>query len=146
MLGLLLVVGLGYYLFVRERKAPDVVLPEAQVEVVISPEEETNVAVVGESEVLADNLVLVEVKATNFAYDVTTINATLGDTVKLTLINEEGVHDLVLPEFGVAVEPLEEGEQASVEWVAAKPGEFEYYCSVGNHRELGMVGTLVVSE
>jgi uncharacterized cupredoxin-like copper-binding protein len=31
-----------------------------------------------------------------------------------------------------------------VQFVADKTGTFEFYCSVGNHRQMGMVGTLVV--
>jgi len=32
----------------------------------------------------------------------------------------------------------------SVEFVADQEGAFEYYCSVGNHRQQGMKGTLIV--
>jgi nitrite reductase (NO-forming) len=36
------------------------------------------------------------------------------------------------------------GETTSVEFVADKTGTFEYYCSVGAHRAMGMTGSLVV--
>jgi plastocyanin len=31
-----------------------------------------------------------------------------------------------------------------IEFVANKKGKFEYYCSVGEHRAMGMKGNLVV--
>ena len=34
----------------------------------------------------------------------------------------------------------------SVTFIADQEGSFEYYCSVGNHREEGMVGTLIVED
>lgn len=38
------------------------------------------------------------------------------------------------------------GATTSVEFVADQVGNFEYYCSVGQHRANGMVGTLTVTE
>src|SRR3990167_9256749 len=36
------------------------------------------------------------------------------------------------------------GQSASVEFTADKAGGFEYYCSVGTHRAMGMVGAFIV--
>ena len=36
------------------------------------------------------------------------------------------------------------GQIDEVEFVVDKAGTFEYYCSVGNHRQMGMVGKLIV--
>jgi plastocyanin len=70
-----------------------------------------------------------------------------GDTVRVTFINERGTHDWSIDEFALAgTAVLQEGEQETIEFIADQAGEFEYYCSVGNHRELGMVGTLIVEE
>ena len=38
------------------------------------------------------------------------------------------------------------GNKTSVTFVANKAGEFEFYCSVGNHRAQGMVGKLIVKD
>lgn len=67
-----------------------------------------------------------------------------GDTVTINLTNSEGYHDWVVDEFDAATEKINVGETTSVTFVADEAGTFEYYCSVGNHREQGMVGTLVV--
>lgn len=85
-----------------------------------------------------------QVEASNFKYDVTEIKVKKGDRVKITLNVKEGFHDLVLDEFTVATEKLQAGGTAEVQFTADKEGRFEYYCSVGAHRQMGMVGTLIV--
>lgn len=68
-----------------------------------------------------------------------------GDTVEVTLCVTGGSHDWTVDEFDAATDMVNEGDECStVEFVADEVGEFEYYCSVGNHREEGMVGLLVV--
>jgi len=67
-----------------------------------------------------------------------------GDTVRVTFTNQEGMHDFVLDEFNVRTKTLSAGQSETVEFVANNTGKFEYYCSVGNHRQMGMVGSLIV--
>jgi nitrite reductase (NO-forming) len=55
-------------------------------------------------------------------------------------------HDFVIDELGVQSDKVNNGETATVQFVADKVGTFEYYCSVGNHRAMGMVGKLIVTE
>lgn len=83
----------------------------------------------------------------NYYYTVEEIRVKKGDTVKITFSSEEGYHDLSLDEFNVATERYRPGEgEETIEFVADEAGEFEYYCSVGQHRELGQVGKLIVEE
>jgi len=67
-----------------------------------------------------------------------------GDTVKIVFTNKEGTHDWVLDEFNVKTKMTKLGESDTVTFVADKTGTFEYYCSVGSHRALGMKGNLIV--
>jgi plastocyanin len=68
-----------------------------------------------------------------------------GDTVEVTLCVTGGTHDWVVDELDAATDVISAGDECStVEFVADQAGEFEYYCSVGNHRAEGMVGTLMV--
>ena len=60
--------------------------------------------------------------------------------------NSGGTHDFIIDEFNVATKRLNGGEQDAVEFTADKTGSFEYYCSVGQHRQNGQVGTLIVEE
>jgi plastocyanin len=68
----------------------------------------------------------------------------LNDKVKITLNNTEGFHDWKIDEFNAATKQISAGQQDSVEFIASQKGQFEYYCSVGQHRQMGMKGVLIV--
>lgn len=80
----------------------------------------------------------------NFSFAPNKITVNKGDTVKIVLKNSEGFHDWVLDEFNAKTPRISGDQTAEVQFVADKTGTFEFYCSVGNHRQMGMVGTLVV--
>lgn len=82
--------------------------------------------------------------ASPFTFSVKEIRVKQGDRVKITLTNKAGLHDWVLDEFNARTKQLAAGATESVEFTADKKGTFEYYCSVGNHRQQGMVGKLIV--
>ncbi|HSW90232.1 MAG TPA: plastocyanin/azurin family copper-binding protein [Patescibacteria group bacterium] len=84
------------------------------------------------------------VKGLNFSFDVKEIKVKQGDVVTINFANTEGTHNWVLDEFNARTETIPEGQTSSVTFVADKTGTFEYYCSVGKHRQLGMVGNLIV--
>lgn len=86
------------------------------------------------------------VTATSFRFSVTEMRVKRGDTVRITLTNGGGRHDWMIDEFDAGTRILDTGESQTIEFVADKTGSFEYYCSVGNHRQMGMVGTLTVEE
>ena len=67
----------------------------------------------------------------------------VGDKVRIEFNPTEGFHDWKVDEFG-ATERVRAGTPTFVEFVADKAGIFEYYCSVGSHRQQGMKGMLVV--
>lgn len=73
------------------------------------------------------------------------ITAKKGETVRINVNNLRGTHDFVIDEFGVK-EETPEGKVTVVEFVADKVGEFKYYCSKYDHRQLGQEGTLIVEE
>lgn len=84
------------------------------------------------------------IESANFSFAPNTLTVKKGDLVRVTLKNKEGMHDFKIDELGVATKKLDGVGQETVEFVADKTGTFEYYCSVGKHREMGMKGTLVV--
>ncbi len=67
-----------------------------------------------------------------------------GDKVRIEFTSTEGFHDWVVDEFGAATEKVNAGGSTFVEFTADKKGTFEYYCSVGKHRENGMKGVFIV--
>lgn len=114
--------------------------PKPETEVVVeTPPEEKEVPAIAQPEVKTFTLV-----AKNFSFSVPEIRVKKGDTVKVILQNESGFHDFVLDEFNVRTKQTNSGETAEVQFLADKTGEFEYYCSVGSHRAMGMKGKLIV--
>ncbi|MBI3573869.1 cupredoxin domain-containing protein [Candidatus Kaiserbacteria bacterium] len=82
----------------------------------------------------------------NFGFSPSTLTVKRGDHVKITFTNSGGMHDFKIDEFNVATSRIGTGESATVEFDATKAGTFQYYCSVANHRAMGMWGTLTVTE
>lgn len=91
-----------------------------------------------------EDLVIIELTATNYSYSLETIRVNKGQKVKVILKIIKGTHDWVVDEFGAATERKSTGKETSVEFIADKTGEFFFYCSIGNHRALGMEGKLIV--
>ena len=92
------------------------------------------------------NAVALTVSGDNFKFAPSALTVKKGQTVTLTLNNTGGFHDLKIDEFGVATPKIQGPNSTSITFVADKAGSFEYYCSVGNHRAMGMKGTLTVTE
>lgn len=86
------------------------------------------------------------VDGNNYSFSPNTMTVKKGDTVRVTFKNVGGMHDWVLDEFNARTPRISSDKTAVVEFVADKVGTFEYYCSVGNHRAMGMKGTLTVTE
>lgn len=85
-----------------------------------------------------------DVAAKSFSFTPAEIRVKKGDTVKIVLTNSGGMHNWVIDEFNAKTKTIAAGATDTVEFTASKVGTFEYYCSVGNHRQMGMVGKLIV--
>lgn len=85
-----------------------------------------------------------EVANAGFTFTPSEIKVKQGDTVRIAFTNTGGMHDWVVDEFDARTEVTQTGETSTVEFVADKAGEFEFYCSIMTHRAMGMVGTLIV--
>lgn len=69
-----------------------------------------------------------------------TIDFTNGDQNRLT------THDWILEGVsGAATTQIESGQRTSVTFTAPPPGEYAFFCSVMDHRQRGMVGTMTVT-
>lgn len=84
------------------------------------------------------------VKASNFKFDTSEIKVNQGDTVKINFVNEQGFHDFVIDEFGVKTKQANGPSEETVTFVADKAGTYNFYCSVGQHRSMGMEGNFIV--
>ena len=84
------------------------------------------------------------ITASNFKFSVPQITVKKGETIKIILAGTEATHDWVIDEFNVRIPKIQEGQTAEITFIADKAGTFEYYCSIGTHRAMGMKGNLIV--
>jgi plastocyanin len=83
------------------------------------------------------------ITAQNFSFSPAEIKVNKGDKVKIILNNISGFHDWVVDEFSARTEQFQGPGVKEVEFTADKSGTFEFYCSVGSHRQMGMKGNLI---
>lgn len=93
---------------------------------------------------VVDGVKVFTINGSNFKFEPNMISVGKGDKVKIVFKNTGGFHDLVIDELGVKTKQIGANSEDLVEFTADKVGSFEFYCSVGNHRAMGMKGTLVV--
>lgn len=84
----------------------------------------------------------IEVTNEDLTFTPKTLTVNRGDVVRVIFTSVGDTHTFTLPEFNVDTGDVAAGEQETVEFVAAEPGSFEFYCTP--HRDMGMTGTLVV--
>jgi plastocyanin len=87
---------------------------------------------------------MITVEGANFSFTPNTITVKKGAKAKIVFKNIEGFHDFVIDELNVRTTQLKAGAEEVVEFTPTEVGQFEFYCSVGKHREMGMKGTLTV--
>lgn len=82
-----------------------------------------------------------------FGYSSSALTAKVGQTVNVTLTNSgSGSHNFVIDALGVNSGIISSGESVSFSFTPQEAGSFEFYCSIGSHKAMGMVGTLTVAE
>ncbi|MGB1696813.1 MAG: plastocyanin/azurin family copper-binding protein [Thermoplasmatota archaeon] len=84
------------------------------------------------------------------AFDKATLAVNQGDVVTLTFSNDDVLpivnHDWYLEVLDVGTAVIGSGETDTITFtVDLEPGEYVFYCTVGNHRGDGMEGMLVVT-
>lgn len=118
--------------------------------------DDTDVAVPSEipTDVTDENTVQVSpetkisITSLSYKYEPNVIEAKPGEIIQLTVNNAEGVHDFVIDELNVKSTKLDGAGTDQVTFTIPEDIEvgttYEFYCSVGKHREMGMVGTLKI--
>lgn len=138
---LVLVVAAGWYLMNQSSStnSSPTPIPQSQIlptEIPARTNEGTSSGTTGTKEFT--------VTGSGFKFSPSTLTVNKGDKVKITFVNSGGTHNFILDQFGVKTKTLGTGQQETVEFTADKAGSFEYYCSVANHKAMGMKGMLVV--
>lgn len=133
----LLLIGVGTYVLAQNQQTNTETLPTVS-------QEPSPIPSVTESATSA-SIKEYTINGSNMKFEPNTMSVKKGDTVRITFKNVGGMHDFVIDEFNVKTKVLQAGNEEVVEFIADKTGTFEYYCSVGKHREMGMKGTLTVN-
>jgi nitrite reductase (NO-forming) len=80
----------------------------------------------------------------DFRFQPAEIRIKAGQNVNIALANRGAIiHDITIPALQVSL-VAQPGQRVTAGLAAARPGTYEFYCSVPGHREAGMVGRLVV--
>ncbi len=79
-----------------------------------------------------------------FVFEPKTLSATPGQTINLTVKNEDAIeHTFVLPAANVKL-TIPAGQSGTKIFTAPAAGTYDFDCDVAGHKEAGMKGTLVV--
>lgn len=90
------------------------------------------------------NVEIISVEAGSFYFEPNEIRVKKDQKIRIELNSVSMMHDFVIDKLNVSTEIIQSGDTGIVEFTPDQTGEFEFYCSVGNHRQLGMVGKLIV--
>jgi len=87
----------------------------------------------------------ITIEAEEYSFSQESITVKKGQKVKLTLVNKGRMsHDFVVERMNVTTELAGPGESVTTEFTMNDAGTYTFYCSIGNHRAMGMEGTLIV--
>ncbi len=89
---------------------------------------------------------VIEIDAFNFGYSEEEIRVKQGETVRIIMTSTDGTHDFVVDELNIQSGVISTNGVTEVEFEATQTGVYEFYCSIGSHRQAGMFGTLIIEE
>lgn len=145
----LLAIG-GYFVFTTANKSSSTTPKQTDQNVISKTPTQNNVSPSAttinedESTIRESSVKTFEVNGRNFSFSLKEIKVKQGDILKIAFSSQEGLHDFVIDEFDVRTKQIQAGQTDEIQFLANKKGTFEFYCSIGQHRKLGMVGKLIV--
>lgn len=143
-LALVVALAVGSYFFFSQRNlgSPGFASPSPAMTNSLQPSV-AGINAVTDSEAKAQ---VIQVEGGSYYYEPSEIRVKLGQPVTIRLTSVDKMHDFVIDELDVASDTAETDETVEVNFTPDRTGEFEFYCSIEDHRENGMVGTLIVTE
>lgn len=85
----------------------------------------------------------------SYSFSPAVIEASPGETIKIQVSTISGGHDFRIDELSLESSFLTTGEQETLEITIPDdmaPGDYDFHCTVGSHRSLGMEGVLRITE
>lgn len=87
----------------------------------------------------------ITIQANEYSFFPSFISVKKGEKVQLTLKNMGAMpHNLIIDELNLATKTIGSKGSDVIEFVPEEEGEYLFYCNLGNHRDLGMEGTLEI--
>ena len=87
----------------------------------------------------------IEVSADEYSYSPSFLSVKKGDKVRIVFTNKGNLpHNLVIDELGISTKTIVSGKSDTIEFTAEGDMDLEFYCSIGNHKSLGMEGKIKV--
>jgi len=138
---LIVILGAGYY-FLRSKPTEEPAAPQTQGTPPPANQPSDNPTTPPPVDAMVKAFSVV---GTEFKFSLPEIRVKAGEKVKINFTNSGSMnHDWRVDQFNAATKVLTPGQSDSIEFTASTKGTFEYYCSVGQHRQAGMKGNLVV--
>src|SRR5688572_10382604 len=114
----------------------------------ISDQPTNNPAGIGETTITPatteeSNVQVIKIEAGSYYYKPNIIRVKKDQKIRLEMTSVDMLHDLVIEDLNLQIPLTPNGKTNNVEFTPTKVGEFEFYCSVSNHRQEGQVGTLI---
>jgi heme/copper-type cytochrome/quinol oxidase subunit 2 len=82
--------------------------------------------------------------AYNFFYSENKLIVNKGDVVTIYLTSQDGLHDFTMDGIPIQSTVFGPNEKTVVSFIADKAGEFQYFSSLGEQKQLGLAGRLIV--
>lgn len=87
----------------------------------------------------------IKISGNEYSFSPSSISVKKGEKVKITFENTGRLpHNVTIAELGFTTDTIAGGKATQAEFTADKSGTFTMYCSVGNHKALGMTGEVEV--
>jgi plastocyanin len=86
------------------------------------------------------------VVGSDYAFDPDVLHLVAGEPVNVVFESSENLHNLAVPDAGFALPIIGEGEVTRGALTIDEPGTYDFLCTVIQHAEEGMVGTVEVAE
>lgn len=143
---IVLVAGLGYFFTQKNRSetsnvelnSQETVQADSMANPPLSTEDQST-----ETAMMSDSSEIT-VEGGGFYFKPNLIKVKKDEKVTIESKSVGGSHNFTIDELNVKTKTIGSSDSAKVEFTPGKAGSFEYYCSIGNHRQMGMKGTLTV--
>lgn len=85
------------------------------------------------------------IAATEFKYTPDTITAKPGQMIKIVFLNSGNTqHNITFENIGKSTQTISSGQTDTIQFAAPAAGTYTFFCSIDNHRNLGLTGKLIV--